>query len=83
MTSIKLLEGAGVRNMNEIDKSSLEQVRESMRAEVNLLLSQRLEEMTTGMEDRLGKRFDEFDKKFRNFEKKSESYRAEVDEQKK
>ena len=83
MTSIKLLEGAGSRNSNEIDKGSLESVRESMRAEVNLMLSQRLEEVGNGLEERVGKRFDEFEKKLRGLDKKSDSYRSEIDEHKK
>jgi len=82
-SQIKLLESSGVKqNSLEAQSSSLEKVRENLKAEVNLLVNSRLNEEITTFEDKMNKKFEETDKKIKTVEKKTDSVKEFAEEAK-
>lgn len=83
MSHIKLLQNNGTNiNNSHIEEGTLEKLRENMRAELSLLVTQKLQDTETGIEDRVTRKLEEAEKRLRQTEKRAESVKAELDDQK-
>lgn len=74
-SQVKLLESSGVKHVDDSmgSSSKIENLRENIRAEVNLIVNQKVVEEVTSAEERLGKRIEESEKKFKSVDSKIET----------
>lgn len=80
-SQIKLLESTGVKHSPlEEQSTSLEKVRENLRAEVNLVVNSRIMEELQTFDDKINKRLEENDKKVKAVEKKTDSFKESIEE---